>query len=772
MKQLLTYLLFFAFSTSFACGNGGWEGMNFYNLFMQTNISAEEFYPFLRDEQNAFYGENYYYKNHKKEYPKGNVKLWNELLTNWNTKDIEKAVYQFKTFAWNNKNTKIEKKIKKYLAFAQQCSEVFSYRIRRNSWDYDEVLEEKTIDTKTLLSEANILLSKVSNEQLKMRYYYQIIRILHYSKDWKEAISLFETKIENRYTKNEIYYYIVDQVAGCYYSTENIQKAAYLFTKVLNKSIDRKKSAFTSFNYCVNKNVEGTSHFKNIEDEKDLLLIKSLRNFTDEINNINKFITLDASDNRIELLFMRALSNVERTVWPKYSYGDNYNLPMTNENEKTNQLLKIAEQQVANLGVKNNDFWKISSSYLSFIQQDVSVAKNKLRDVNAFTDQKKKLAIIYEVFTWKEISKENENYLSEILKDNPIKKIENEWYYDNENDWRHLIVSKIAHTYYKNNKIAKSFLVHNFVENTNNINSIDLLDALESFYYKSDKSDYEKQLLVNKVKTPTSFMDYINYQKGIYYLYQKEPSLALTNFEKNQNFKTKKMIPNTIFSNNIKECFNCSETYVMEDEVYKASVFSSFIKTNFSRKELAENLIALEKLTTDEKKWKRKLAHYLLGNYYYNISNTGYYRGLLTGDSNCCDYRFITYASDKYGNNNTGENIIATKRGYNLSNINFHPTKYFNLSEKSKDEYQKVIELSTDKELNARCLYLMAKCELNTFYNVGSKDTFEIKFSKYFTLELPNYKSFKTLKEEYSDTKFHDMIIKECSYFRLYSAHY
>ena len=222
MKNIYIIILVFYSSTGFA-GWGGNDGWSFYNLFKQTNISATEFYPFLREDFStfSFYGDSYYNENKATYYPKGNIDLWQELLTNWKRNDIENAVYGFENFSWSDKTSKIEKRTKIYQEFAQLCSDAFSYRNKRGSWDYNEIIEQKKVDSETLLSKASILLSREINQQLKTRYYYQIIRILHYSKDWNEAISFYETKIENKLPENEIYYYILDQVAGCYYSIKN-----------------------------------------------------------------------------------------------------------------------------------------------------------------------------------------------------------------------------------------------------------------------------------------------------------------------------------------------------------------------------------------------------------------------------------------------------------------------------------------------------------------------------------------------------------------------
>lgn len=767
MKKLLIIIFTFYTSISYA----GWDpidGWGFYNLFKQTNISAEEFYPFLRSDYATFYSDRYSSDEEiKKEYPIGNISLWKEILVNWSENDLEKAIYKQGAFSWSNKHSEIEQRTKIYLDFAQNCSDTFYYRINNNSWDYNEIQKQNTIEVEQLLLKANELLSIEKNPQLKSRYHYQIIRILHYSGRWQEAIHFYESLLKKNIQKNEIYYYIVDQVAGCYYSIKNYEKAAYLFTLVMNNSRDRKISAFNSYNMCTSKNADGSQFFRSIEDKKNFLLIKNLRNFSNEINGINEFLKLDPNDERIELLFMRALNNVERKIWPKHIGVSDKRLPFLKNENKHKTLLSIAESQIVNKNVKNNDFWRIASSYLSFMNQDIKTAKRKLSFVNTFLEQKKSLSIIYNVFSWNTISSTNENYIYKVLNTYPKQE---DKYLDSQNDIRNFILDKMANLYYKNNNLAKAFLVHNYLETAKNISSIELLTALEKFYFKPNKSLFEKMLLKKHNKNH-DFLEYINHQKGIYYLYTKNLEKAITNLEKAKGYKSKKSIPNTIFSNNIKECFDCDVNEVMVDEVYKTDVFS-FIKQSFSRKELAYNLMKLHKLTTNEKQWKSKLANYLLANYYYNISNTGYYRGLLTDNTNIGDYIFINYANNRYSSSKmTGDIIIKNKKGYNLSGIENYEKHYFKLSNVAMQYYKKVINQSSDKELNARCTYLMAKCELNEYYNIGNTNTYKMlvnkKYNKY--EELPKNKSLEALREHYSDTEFHKMIIKECSYYRDYS---
>ena len=281
------------------------------------------------------------------------------------------------------------------------------------------------------------------------------------------------------------------------------------------------------------------------------------------------------------------------------------------------------------------------------------------------------------------------------------------------------------------------------------------------------------------IRNNSSAADYIYFVKGLYFLQEFKPkeaysylsksnlnNIALTNQIENSSVES--LVSARIFSNNVKECFNCPETEVMVDSVFLATAFS-FIKSKFTKADLAQNLMKLDSLTKDTKTWKRKLAHYLTANYYYNISNTGYFRGTLSGQSHCCSYN---YFFSTYSKHQLAEDLIKTNKGYNLFNIENYNKTYFSFANRAKEHYEKVISLSSDRELNARCLYLAAKCELNMMYN---SENFSCSGYNYYdgsiTNEIMKYKeSFKKLHNNYRDTKFYKMILKECGFFRIYCS--
>lgn len=278
-------------------------------------------------------------------------------------------------------------------------------------------------------------------------------------------------------------------------------------------------------------------------------------------------------------------------------------------------------------------------------------------------------------------------------------------------------------------------------------------------------NSFERLLMkrANEIGGREEVLAYLEYLKGKYYLQNAEPERALEHLSRTSKKwldQPENEVSARVFSNNIKECFDCPEDSIMVDSVFLAPSFS-FIENKLGIVELCEDLIELGNITTSETEWKKKLAHYLLGNFYFNISNTGYFRGFLEATSNCCDYNYFTGA-------NEAASLINNRKGYNLYSIAEHFKTNYRLHTVSMNHYEQTLSLSEDRELNARCLYMMAKCELNKMYN--EKIEYGFYDGKLGKRELQYKTSFNRIEEEYQNTAFYAMIIKECSFFRYYTS--
>ncbi|UII23375.1 hypothetical protein [Fulvivirga ligni] len=774
MKRFLTVAFCFIGVTAFSCGWYPTDDLYFfYNLFNQQNISSKAYYPFLREDANTFYQTEW-----GQEFHEGNVQLWQQLLPGWKEANVRKALHadtdEFNKL-WINHQSDLEQQVKEYMLFARKCSQTFAYR-KRESWDYQEILKENTSDTEVLTDEGSQLFAKAENSQLKLRYAYQLIRAYHYSSRYQEAVDFYNAQIAGKYDKNEIFYYLQDQLAGCYYSLGDFEKAAYLFLEVFNNSLDRKTSAYLSYRFCVNKGADGRSLFTSTADEAGFITINSVSGVKDNFQALEELYQVSPNDKQVELVFMRALNNLERQIWPTRVGVKSETLPTIGEERgKLNQLYDFADKMAGDKKIDNKSFWLMASSYLAFCKNDMSLANSLLDKVKGsdFSDQKSILTKVYTVFSWQEMNAKHEEYLSGFLSDIITAEGIDDWQ-NMEPSWKYLIMDQVAHLYYKEDKLAKSFLMHNKVQHIIRVSSLPVINDLIAFTSKADKNSFEKLLAkrTEGIEGGYAAVDYLKYIKGMFYLRNGQSTDAYKWLKdsplNNGGNSISELVSSKIFSNNITECFSCSDA-IMEDSVFLASPYA-FIKSTFNKAELADYLIQLEDMAANNSaQWKRKLANYLLGNYYFNVSNTGYYRGVLIGGSNCCDYEFILRS---YDDKVRASEIINKKKGYNLLDLDGHYDTYYGLSKKSYMHYENVLAQSTDKELNARCLYMMAKCELNVMYNEYEMPGFG-GYNGDITADILKYKkSFERLKKEYSDAQFYQDIIEECSFFRYYTSNY
>lgn len=774
MKLKLTLSLILLTLWARPCGFDPEDDYYFYNVFSQTSISEGGLYPFLRDRNQVFFSGD----GEEQNAYAGNFLLWQDILLMWSEEELERVLNksadeEFENI-WKSRGRKKDKDAKEYMRFARMCSDSFAYRYSL-SWDYDDILRNKEVGVTALLDEAVTRYSEVNNKQLKARYAYQIIRAFHYSRKYTDAIMFFEER-KDEFEKDEIYYYCLDQIGGCYYSIGDFDKAAYSFLQVFDKSMDRKASAGLSYRLCQNK-IENIEDLLDTNDDRMAwYTLQAWQGYLGTVPAFRKVCAIDPASSKAELLFMRALNDVEREVWPKFVGVSDVQLPTktTDIDGDIKLLSHLADSLNSLSSVDNKDFWLATGSYLDFLNGDKAKAVQKLEKVKSenYADQKHILSMLYEVFSWKEISREQEVYMENNLREVLEVPFYGAWG-DYKPAWRYLVLDQIAHLYYKSGKLAESFLCHNKLNGVETISSPLLIDDLKGLLEKKNKTPIERMLVSRGELSPEEALGYVYEVKGLYYLQQANPREAYTWLKKSKEQVTnpimsrwgvESLISAKIFSNNTMECFRCEENEVMVDSVYLADAFS-FIQWKFDKKGLADNLIKLDSLAKSPTQWKVKLANYLLANYYFNVSNTGYFRGTLTNSGNCCHYSYLERYD--YRKNKSASDKIQSREGYNLSNVRSYPVTYYELADVAYTYYEKVLENSTDPELNARCLYMMAKCELNTMYNDETGKSYNVYYDGG-EVEDRYRQSFKTLKTDYAQTEFYQQTLKECSFFKYY----
>ncbi|MDH6309272.1 hypothetical protein M2451_001843 [Dysgonomonas sp. PFB1-18] len=788
MKKILLSFIFIVLlvNRTFACGGGDdyYDG-GYYNLFMQEIIDDPQYYPFLLTLAYA-----YYEPDAPGSISNENIEEWAKywgtgysetryLVFNVSKEALDKIIagrktddakLAFLTPAFAKKH----KAALEYLSYAKYLEPYMSIKSSGSSWYY---YPENTNSADMLnYNEVTLYLQKkwksLPDKELKLRYGYQLVRFAHYSGRYEDAVNFFNTYVEPLNHKPAMYYHALSQKAGAERGLGNIMDANYNFFRVFSNSKNLKQMAVTSLKFTEGLSVKEFLDQAKTENEKnDAYLLLGYFAFSNPLNEIEKIVKTSPDAIQAKVLMARAVNLIEREMIPSYYYRvDHSNMqdkryPLPSDNKMITFLrntMALSNKMVASESVKDKNFWYLTTAYLHFLNKDFTSAKNYLDKVKTVDDkykvQTRNLNMYIDICERPAIGMEDEIYIYSRYKDvlNPSAQEtlgENERYinYSTYN----FVTDILANRYYLQGDYAKSFLLHHNIKEMEENPDLGLLDAIESFYRKSGKNDLEK-LIIENITPPDdknlNIISYINHVRGIAYLANAYLEKALDAFNKT-TLADNRTISSNIFGYNKIECFECEEDEVMVSDYLKDF---PYINDMMSIKEITETLIKLRNAGQQSGELAAK-ANYLLGNFYYNTTRTGYFRHVLRFDrnnSNCWKYN-LQEKEDIYGTQNI---YFKSYRTYYNNNVG-----------ESSGYLQKAYEQAQNRELKARIAFALSKCEQEEYYdrndvgyyykynNNKGDDGILITKRQYFK-ELAKYKN----------TKFYDQTVTWCKYFDYY----
>ena len=582
-----------------------------------------------------------------------------------------------------------------------------------------------------------------------------------------------------------MYFYALDQKAGAERGLGNMTKAAADFFTVFNNTRNIKANVYSSMRFCTGQENEYDEMEYAFSEDFFGELLKPTKT-DDERNNIYLFLGYQAYNNPLKcmekiiaaspdaiqakVLMARAVNQLEReynstSADNKMLYSkDNRNTSRAKNDDFFSQTLDFSLKMTKNNQVKEKDFWNLTTAYLYFLNKDFDAAKKYLAQVSEkekiFKSQKERFAAYIYLCEQPKITPEVEKVLFEKYQ----KLITIGSIYDTS-----FLTDVLANRYYLQEDYAKSFLMHHTVEELELRFDLDLFAQIETFFSKPNKNEWEKQIIRNSHRDlPPDYdiIEYLNYLRGDFYLADGDLQNSLAAFSKlSPSFKWRRYdrevlegdyngfvgISHKVFGYNQIECFDCSPEDVMKNDYSKQF---PFIKKTMNKKELVEALIQLQKIgeQNDEKAAK---ANYLLGNFFYNVSLSGYYRQILRFDlTNRDNVRKFSWRGeiDYYYKNL--DDI------YNRVYYKYYGMYYEDQDDIATDYLKKANEQANDNELKARIAFALSKFNRNSYLTVGEYEE-RIYFSREYFEELAQYK----------ETRFYDEVKTHCKYFEYYVNH-
>ena len=741
---LVAVMLTALWGKSFACGwdEGDWY---YYNLFNQEIMSDERYRPFL-----LVYGSRYYTNDTLRN---GNIEEWRQylglsyedtqyLVFKASREDLQnlskgKAVLDGNMSFATASFMKNHKQALLYLAYAKYLEpymriipgedtdfywDLPEYAYNAGDLDYEKV---KTVLTKSWNAE--------SDNELKLRYGYQLVRLAHYTRRYQEAVQLFNQYVESLKMHTELYYYALAQKAGALRGLGETQQANRDFIRVFANSYDLKTMAYTSLTMGWDNEIDFADFVASAADNNernDIFFMMGYSDFNNPVNEIEKIVATDPDAIQAKVLMVRAVNMIERRMLPSEpnweQEGNNslypYLSPTDTESRAFfNQALRLSDMQRDKASDKN--FWNLASSYLHFLNKDFDLAGRCLDNVQStkddYLDMVNHLGAYLDICRQPKINADVEYYLF----DNYAELIKGEENYNYNYAYNTFVGLVLANRYALQGERAKSYLtLHHIVQITDEPTEA-LVDDVQAFLNKKKKTSLECYLADNSTLEVANPNNYLSYIKGVLRLTEGDLKSAKSLFEK----QTRLQVSPLIFGHNIVVYFSGDEEEIMHGEYIDDF---PFIHDNMSELDVTDALIQLQKLG-EKKGDEAAKANYLIANFFYNVSRTGYYRHYLRFDDNNA-FSYWKFGPDAKAYKNTLE----------LSNAYL----------------EKARKTATDRELLAHIIFAQAK----------NAQQLEEQNASYWTYKMVvPHEQFNEF-DQYAGTIYHSVVSSNCIYYRDY----
>ena len=724
-----------------ACGGGDW------NYEWQTIFTPEvaeldsTLSPMFYETQTQWYSSysDWNWKEDQamiewKEFFKGEISeqaVRFYLFTNDGEKEfaaIIKGANSSKFFPDLNWNKPKMKEFKSFLRLALEVDNAADGRYF--SWDYSKKTEVYVEEI--LIQELQLKYKSATNEIMKVKWWFQVVKAMYYSKNKKALIGFLE-ETKGAVPEGTYYYRALDYLGGVYYSLQNFPMANAMYSKVMAHCAPLRFDAISSY-HALNQN-DFNFALNLISDPNEKAAMWLLQGYyTDEMEAMKAIYALKPNSEMLDLLLTRSMNKMEAAL--ANSNRDNYREYITDVQLSVDKKLVEFVNQVNNEGkTRDKHTWNLAAAYLNALIGENKRAEEELNKVfengsQIEKDQARTLTIVNEImrvgFEDKDIWNLSDEaaartfesriypHLKWLVSQGETQTYDSYSYWDSSSkktkvrvelvfSWTKRMLGMIYAYHY-------AYQIQSELASPNEAYYHDKYNISEmKKFMQGERSDFEKLLLqIYPVK-----LEDIELYEGLVLAYAGQLEKAKEHFVKTK-FANEELLSDP-FVAGIQDCHDCDHENYRGRKWTRMSTLNRMIQ-------LQQNILR----NTDM--YYSALA---LGNAYYNLSYHGNSR--------------LFYQSKlmfSWGNS-----------------IDVFHSKFLNSSNRAKDYYRTALLCAQSDEQRAKCEYFIAKCDRNEFYNFGWVNN-EIDFL--------TWDGFKNLKSKYSNTKFYNDVIRECGYFRTY----
>ncbi|KGE13861.1 hypothetical protein [Sphingobacterium deserti] len=750
-RLLVSFASLFALATSvyvYGCADGWW-GYSYVSSFTPEAFTDDSYKPFFYAPEEKFY--DYTQLEYIEKYNEDIVTEWQAYLRD-KPKKSDLAFYLLNDSAksdieslYNQLDNPVAKhpwladeKGKKFITFLHFAKAIeISSTNTFSSWDYEDRIVVQT--AASLVDEVEDFYNKIEKKDtfFKNRMWFQVLKAKFYGPDRASVIPFFEAT-SSAQPKNGLYYRAVGYVAGAYYQQERYEKSNALFALLFNNASDKRHEALYNFRPLSADSLELT--LQQIEEKQVKASVWAMNGYYhDAATAMAKIYALQPNSPHLDFLLTRWVNEQESTVNEYYNLQSS-TYPWDGSKIDRKTLSWLAEILKQPKKLHNPALVYLAYGYVNMFINEHELSKQTFVKAEKYSKGKplmmaqiRLFKILNEVAQLKTIqTKDEEQLLPELV-----------WLYQ-EVPQDSALVLTFRHDYAANwIKTALSSIYNK----DNNSLMAELWNSEPGFFDNSEQGAAMEKFLLQEPKNgwnklasdlyPYSLSD-IYESRSIYAYYQQhiEEAIDLMKRATPQEARIDRgydgiyyqaaELRGNPFNGKIKDCNDCDHA---APQKVKYTKLDFLVKVGELRKNIDQGIDVYTNAL-------------LLGNAYYNSSYFG----------NARVFYYNTIIGE-YGN------YIGTKnQPYILGMSN------------ARKYYEMALKAAQNKEQRAKVTYLLAKVDRNEFYTSNYLSREDYYWADPTQTMFKAWAGFKTLKNEYSDTKYYQEVIRECGYFRSYIA--
>ena len=611
-----------------------------------------------------------------------------------------------------------------YLEYAKNCE---YYATRRSPWEspqlrYQEMDEWITYGVSQL--------EEAKSHYIRLRYAYQVIRLAHYSKQYKKVLSLYDEllpKIDN--DPSIIEDWIEGHRAGAMLALGQRVEAAYLYSRLFDRCPSKRESAYRSFSI---KNDEEwracLAKCKTPQEEATLFAIRASFPDSKLLVEMQAIYQRDPNSPYLTLFLIQEVLKLERNLLG-ISFNDQrrqnkfyYGVPVKDAGQRVIRLQQFVTQILKEGLITRSGIWKMAQGYLSMLAGSFYDARKSFESARKMDlppileQQLEAFELALYINALDKINYDIENKIVSLQNTSDA--------YQVFDDFPDFVRDRLTTLYMDAGQPGKAFLMQHPAKYLKPRIKPELIENLLAVTRKENPSKLEAQIIADGDSTIQQMLLNI---KASYLMSENKLEAAFETLKKMDRVDWDNYGLFNPFVERVRDCIRCP------------------LPSNvplYNKGELIEEILNKEyeaKAGTGDV----AVLNYEIGLALYNLSYFGQ-------SWKAMDF-YRSGASLETAYLRDGDNITPHPIFPYGNQENFDCSRARLYFERAR--------LATDSlELAAKATFMAAKCERNEYYvnrwRPGAVQTFE---------------NFELLMQNYSDSEFYQQIIKECLYFRAYA---